>query len=321
MKAMAIKDLVTTIARSGRISGDDVLALRAGVFGDEKVWAHEAEAIFDLAQKNFPACEEWRAFFIEALTDYLVHQEEPAGYVSDENAIWLMEIIDRDGVTWSDTELELLVNVLEKAKSSPPELVAFAMRKVKESVMSGNGPTRKGMNLKPGSIGAAEVDLLRRILYAFSGDGAVAVSRAEAEALFDLNDATLNGNNDPAWQDLFVKAIANHLMAVSGYSVPSRQEALRREAWLAETDSSVSGFFGRMASGWRDVFTAYEAPGRDLASEAAMNERITAAEAGWLKERILRNGRICENQKALLDFIRAESPKIHPELQDLLKAA
>jgi hypothetical protein len=70
------------------------------------------------------------------------------------------------------------------------------------------------------------------MLYAFGGDGNIAVTQQEASVLFDINDATAETENHPAWSDLFVKALANFLMATSGYQVPTRQEALRREAWL-----------------------------------------------------------------------------------------
>ena len=60
----------------------------------------------------------------------------------------------------------------------------------------------------------------------------VAITRSEAELLFDIADATNEAENDPAWTDLFAKAIANAIMAASGYSAPNREEALRREAWL-----------------------------------------------------------------------------------------
>jgi len=321
MSSSIILDTVEAVIRSGDVTAGDVLKLRRAVFGDAIVSRPEAEALFDLAAKRLPACAEWDELYLEAMADYLVRQEQPSGYVSAGNAAWLVDMIERDGRIWSDTELNLAVHVLEKATSSPPELVTFAMGKVKDAVVSGEGPTRAGMKLQPGSIGRAEVDLLRRILYAFGGEGAAAVSRCEAEMLFEINDATLYGENDPSWQDLFVKAIANNMMALSGYRVSSREEALRREAWLSDTAVSVGGFFDRMMSGWRDALSTYERPGRDLDVESATNERITAGEAGWLKERIMRNGHVCANQKALLAFIREESPDIHPELRDLFELA
>ena len=41
-------------------------------------------------------------------------------------------------------------------------------------------------------------------------------------------------------------------MCASGYSVPSRQEALRRERWLGERDGTP-GFISKMVSGGDDV--------------------------------------------------------------------
>lgn len=314
--------LTQAIVRSGNITEQDVLALRRSVFGDGDVLPLEAEALFDLMQKRLPAVESWQQFFIEAMTDYLVQQVEPRGYVSAGNAEWLIDQISRDGVVWTDTELELLVHIIDRATSSPMRLVRFAMDKVKEAVVTGEGPTRRGMELKPGSVCLAEVDMLRRILYAVGTDSGIAVSREEAEALFDINDATLNGDNHPSWQDLFVKAIANHVMALSGYTVPSRAEALRREVWLEDTSVSPGGFFSRMMSGWRDAFSSYREPEYDdRAEERAAAEKISSNEAGWLAERIERNGAICGNEKALLDFIREESPHIHPDLRPLIDRA
>ena len=43
------------------------------------------------------------------------------------------------------------------------------------------------------SIAKAEVDLLRRILYAYGGDGNIAITRAEAEVLFRINERTCDG--------------------------------------------------------------------------------------------------------------------------------
>ena len=48
INASPIMDLVATIRNSGDITSQDVLALRRAVFGDARVWPHEAEALFDL---------------------------------------------------------------------------------------------------------------------------------------------------------------------------------------------------------------------------------------------------------------------------------
>ena len=108
-------------------------------------------------------------------------------------------------------------------------------------------------------VGEAETELVRRMLYAFGGDANIAITRQEAEILFDINDATAEAENHPAWSDLYVKALASFLMATSGYQAPTRQEALRREAWLDTPTAGVGGFMSQMLAGSLNaIWDAYE---------------------------------------------------------------
>lgn len=316
-------DSLTGIARSGRISADDVLAIRRVVHSDGHIGADEAEWIFALNAACREQDREWHGLFVEALTDLVVNQMTPAGHVSPENANWLMARIDHDGHVDSATELELLVNIIDKAISCPPALSAYALAQVKHAVLTGDGPLRRGMHLAPGRVTAGDVDLLRRVLYAMGGRQHVAITREEASVLFDIDDATDGAANDPAFHDLFVKAIANHIMFASGYAVPSREEALRREQWLDDTSVDVGGFLARMASGLKGVIGLYRQPEDDgsdhvAAMASAMAGRVSEDEARWLADRINRNGRITGPEAALLAFIRDESPDIHPALKPLL---
>jgi hypothetical protein len=61
--------------------------------------------------------------------------------------------------------------------------------------------------LEDGVIDAAEVELLRKELYADN-----VIDREEADFLFDLNDATSGKANHESWQALFVEAITSHLL-------------------------------------------------------------------------------------------------------------
>lgn len=319
------KTVLDDIRRSGAITSDDVLRLRREVFRDGVVSLREAEAIFALNDRITGQCAQWHSFFVEAMTDFTVHQAEPRGYVTEANAKWLIDHISLDGRIQGETELELLVQVLETATASPENLSAYALEQVKEAVLEGESPLRQGDILKANVISAEEVELLRRILYAFSGDGAVAISRAEAEILFDLNDATSENENDPSWSDLFVKAVANFLMASNGYHVPTRQEAIRREQWL-DSHSTMSGHFSSMlAGGLRGILNAYREPSLREQAEARLSaqkeeiaeaEQITLDEAEWLTSRIGRDGILHDNEKALIEFIQNESPQMHPVLRD-----
>ncbi len=161
----------------------------------------------------------WAPFFVEALTDYIVFQAEPSGYISEGNAAWLIAHITRssDRVD-SACEFELLVKTLERAKLSPVKLVTFALEQVKWGVIGADCYIGSARSCEPGVVDRAETEMVRRILFAFGGDGNIAVTRQEAGVLFDINDATSEAKNDPAWSDLFVKALANFLLVNFGLS-------------------------------------------------------------------------------------------------------
>ena len=237
----------------------------------------------------------------------------------------LVDIFDfwRGAQVRVDSEIELLVHILETAEQTPPALGAFALHAVKAVVLTG-GETLRGGRLTPGVIGRPAVELLRRVLYAAGGDGNVAITRAEAEVLFDLNDATRNAVNDPAWTDLFAKALAACVMTVSGYQPVSRDQAVREQAWLTGKPEGVGNFLGRMfGKGWgaavsydplSEIAAYNAAEGRALASA----EKIDGEEAAWLMKRIGKGGVYDAAEQALIDFLRREAPRIDPALQLLL---
>lgn len=322
---------ISEIKARGSIKDADVLKLRRSYYDDGHITAEEAEIIFALNDACPVQDPAWADCFVETITDYIVEQAKPEGYLTTENAAWLIQRISKDGRIESKTEMELLVSVLDRARWSPQGLVSFALEQVKDAVINGDGPLRSGKLLEPGVVTQADVDLLRRIIYSYGGDGSVAVTRPEAEILFDIDEATADADNHPAWGDLFVKAIANCIMAASGYAPPPREEALARDAWLDRRgDLSLVSVAGGMAGGLTNLFDEYSEQSseeRALARlalqkvEIVTNEAVTLAEASWLAQRIGRDGRLTPNERALLMFLKAESPSIHPSLQALVDKA
>lgn len=333
MTVTALTGPAARIAAAGTITPDDVLALRRGIFADGIVDAKEAETLVALDAAVARRCAQWRAFFVEALADYTVHQAAPHGFVSPQNAAWLTAAIADDGLVRTDTELEALIAIVEKARSVPDTLVAFALEQVRRAVVCGEGPLASGARLEPGVVGEAEVALLRRILYAHGGDGSIAVTRAEAQVLFAINDETAEAKNHPAWSELFVKAIGSHLMAALGHVPPSRSEALDRERWFDDAHTDARGFLARLVEGfgaaWTDgplfartlrgdIEAAHAAERLARAEEARRAAAIDASEAAWVVERIGRDGRLHANERLLLDLLRAESAALPPALDALM---
>jgi hypothetical protein len=322
---------VAEIRARGSIKDADVVKLRRSYYDDGSITPEEAETILALNAACPVQDPAWADCFVETITDYLVDQAEPEGYLTVENAQWLIERISGDRRVDSKTELELLVSVLDKARWAPQSLVRFALDQVKLAVLEGTGPLRSGKVLDPGIVSEADVDLLRRILYSFGGDGNIAVTKPEAEVLFDIEAATAGADNHPSWSDLYVKAIANSVMAASGYACPPREVALARDAWLDRRgDLSLGSMLGGMVGGLNGLFGGYREQTEEERAiarltqqkiEIVTHEAVTPAEAGWLAERIGHDGRLTANERALLTFLKAESVSIAPELRPLIEKA
>jgi hypothetical protein len=317
---------VEEILARGSIKEADIARFRRVLYEDGVISPDEAELLFRLNEGCALKDASWAGLFVEGITDYIVFQERPQGYVTASNAHWLIDRVSKNGKVDSKTELELIVNVLDKARWAPVSLSKFALEQVKHAVITNTGPLRAGKMLAPGMITEGEVDLLRRILYAFAGDGHVAVTRDEADILFDIDEAVEHSETNPAWTDLFVKAVANVIMSASGYGVPSREEALRQEASLdhPEQKTSVLAFLLSMVQSnleaVKDAYHSQTSEERALAHlehqriEIITNEAITEVEASWLANRIGRDGRLSPSEQALVAYLKHESPDIHPIL-------
>ena len=288
MSDITLPPALAAMAEREKITAEDVLLMRREVFFDQWVNAHEADTLLELDRRVSDTCVEWQHFFREALVEFVVNQTKPSGIISNDNANWLMEHISKDGLVESPNMLEVLVRCIEVAQASPHSLMAFALAQVKEAVLNNQGPVAPGRADQPNVICKSDVELIRRLMYGFGGQGGMAVVREEAEFLFDLNDATSDHQNDPAWGDLFKRAVGNYLMATLGFAVPTRRVALKQDTWL-----QGNGFWSVLVNSLRSVMGTTRAPSEvveaaignnNKALEGAMHtaEVVTGAEADWL---------------------------------------
>jgi hypothetical protein len=102
---------------------------------------------------------------------------------------------------------------------------AQALAVVRDGVITGEGPTTRGRIHFSRALDATDAALCARILTA-SAVSDQPVSRAEAEALFQINEAGAERSDGGLFDDLFAKAIVHHAAAASGLPVPSRDIAL-----------------------------------------------------------------------------------------------
>jgi hypothetical protein len=105
------------------------------------------------------------------------------------------------------------------------DTAAFALTIVRDGVITGEGPTTKGRVHFSRSLDADDAAWCARILTARAVEHQP-VSRAEAEALFEINDAATERSDAGQFDDLLAKAVAHHAASVSGLPVPPRTVAL-----------------------------------------------------------------------------------------------
>src|SRR6266446_8065188 len=105
---------------------------------------------------------------------------------------------------------------------------AHALTIVRDGVITGEGPTTKGRIHFSRALDADDAAWCARILTATAVEHQP-VSRAEAEALFEISDAAAERSDDGRFDDLLAKAVAHHAASASGLPVPPRTVALSPE--------------------------------------------------------------------------------------------
>jgi hypothetical protein len=312
--SMHFGDIAAQAAADGAISAEEIMALRGAGWADGQMEPEEAEALFVANDALTDPSAEWCDFFVEALSEFVVNTVEPHGYVDQDMGDELTQRIDADGKVGSLAELELLVRVLEKALNVPQSLKDYALKQIEQAVLHGEGPTRHG-ELDAAGINATECALLRRMIFASGGDRPASVSKAEAELLFRLKDATLYDTNAPAWQTLFVQGVANYLLGFGGHEALTLERAGELERFMAKEGQGVGGFLSRVVSSKPDVAGAFasllggepEGVLETVDDEAEAAAVLELSEADWLNDMLEADEELDELEKALIAFIDEET--------------
>lgn len=306
--------LAASVSADGCIAPEELHSLRQLGWGDGKIHRGEAEAIFAINNSLTQRDVQWVDFFVEAIGDFVLNGTEPRGTCSDEEARWLVDMIDHDGRVESMAELELLVRTIERASNLPDFLKDYTLRQIEDAVLTGTGPTRGNGQLSDTHISATECTILRRVVFASGGHGPAAVSRFDAELLFRLKDATDNGANADEWTNLFVDGVANYL---KGFMLENAQQSHERlvelEAFIADNEPNMGRFMRQMVKEVPQVQNQFgrvfgkKASAETYAEMAAVGKAVTLEEQAWLETMIKADGEIDALERALLDRIAAEA--------------
>jgi hypothetical protein len=114
---------------------------------------------------------------------------------------------------------------LEPSKISCRNTAARALAVVRDGVITGEGPTTRGRVHFSRALDRHDAAWCARILTATAVENQP-VSRAEAAALFEIDNAAAERSDEGRFDDLLAKAVVHHAASVSGLPVPPRTVAL-----------------------------------------------------------------------------------------------
>jgi hypothetical protein len=223
--------LEAEIRKVGRIGADHVLQLRRAIYRNGSIGREEAEFLFRLNRQSRGDDPAWAEFYVEALTDFFYWREGSDSQLTADAEQMLFEWIGRHPAVEDPTELRLLLNLIFRTNACSEPFRALVQKAVERSVLQSEHALFGHSERRPGAIDKADVEVIRRLVYGTGSQNGLAISRAEAEFLFALNRATTGADNDPAWRELFVKAITMHLLF--GGDSPERVDE-DEAAWLID---------------------------------------------------------------------------------------
>ena len=120
-----LKELKRAIVSDGHLSVQDVNLLRESLFNDEGMTKEKANFLFNLKDtiSKEHLISEFKELFVEAITVFLLEDEESPGEIDDSEAKWLRAKIQTKGYQ-DNVDISLLDN-LRKKSINYPEILNF----------------------------------------------------------------------------------------------------------------------------------------------------------------------------------------------------
>jgi hypothetical protein len=116
-------ELKNSILADGIIDEQEVKLLREMLYADNVIDKDEAEFLFELndAVSGKDNHSSWKDLFVDAISSFLLEDEQSPGEIDPVEEAWLLSKIESDGKV-DDIEMALLANLKLKAKSFPQSL-------------------------------------------------------------------------------------------------------------------------------------------------------------------------------------------------------
>jgi len=298
--------LLAQISNVVKLSESDAHRFATEMYGDGIESLADADGLFTINFQLAGSSPAWDRLFIAAIKDFLLVQSDPRNWVTEDETDWLIEKISRGPTGPVASEVDLLLQVIRYAEGVPERLGYFALQTACERITF------------LGKAVAEDVERVRRALIVPAGESSSWITASEADLLLQTNDLIAHSLNDPSWNDLFARAIANRLMARAHPDPASESELLSREHWIGDMRPEPGTFLEDVRSaftedGWFHQISNDEAKAqaaRQIARDSALRESDISIEdeATWFLTRLGADKSVSLAERALIDFLKVEAP-------------
>ena len=119
----SLEELKKSVLEDGIIDADEVNEIREVLFADGKIDKEEAEFLFELndAVSGHNNHSSWKDLMVEAVSSFVLDDEESPNEIDDEEADWLIAKVQGDGQI-DEIERAILDNIKKKAVKVSPKL-------------------------------------------------------------------------------------------------------------------------------------------------------------------------------------------------------
>lgn len=186
------------IAGKMRLTAEDIQILREHVFVRGMATSQDAVILLAINNSCSEKCPEWRSYFIESMTDFIVHHCYPQGAMDDWNADWLIAMISTRGVVNSALELDLLFHIIDVSCDIPDSLSIFALEQIRLGLAEKRGAWASLRNGRNADLVTADVQRICRIMTAVARSRGSSITERENKMLRQIGILTGLGKEQAA---------------------------------------------------------------------------------------------------------------------------
>lgn len=199
MSELRLSFPVSAIVSRGRLTSHEIDLLKTEVFPTGVRSCDGATLLLAINNSCSHASAEWGDFFVESLTDFILHHSAPHGMLDDVNTLWLERMLAADGVISTELELRLLLHVMEAAPQIPDSLKVFALSQLRHAIHGGSGALAGRRRGHQRGISAGDIDFLRTVVEVPDNERQVAVSPSVHRVLLSIDAVSNPALNDREW--------------------------------------------------------------------------------------------------------------------------